>query len=73
MDRLRDFALRRRALVSYEFPFTVPVVMYTGSLMIVGTAMVQRDFSRPWLLAAACLLALTPILRSPSSGSSRFR
>jgi signal transduction histidine kinase len=62
MDRLRDFALRRRALVPYEFPFTVPVVMYTGSLMIVGTAMVQRDFSRPWLLAAACLLALTPIL-----------
>lgn len=62
MDRLRDFALRRRALVPYEFPFTVPVVMYTGSLMIVGTAMAQRDFGRPWLLVATCLLALTPIL-----------
>ncbi|MEZ0051134.1 signal transduction histidine kinase [Mycobacterium sp. MAA66] len=62
MDWLRDFAMRRRGLVSYEFPFTVPIVMYTGSLMVGGTAAVQRDFTRPWLLAAAFLLALGPIL-----------
>lgn len=28
MDRFRETALRRRALVPYEFPWTVPVVMY---------------------------------------------
>ncbi|MDR3663991.1 MAG: histidine kinase [Mycobacterium sp.] len=62
MYRLRDYALRRRALVPFDYPLTVPAVMWTGTLLITATAAVQRDFSRPWLLAGACLLALTPIL-----------
>lgn len=61
MDRLRDIARRRRALVPFDYPMTVPVVMYSSTLVIVGTAVVQRDFSRPWLLLVAGLLALTPI------------
>ncbi|WP_078325371.1 sensor histidine kinase [Mycobacteroides salmoniphilum] len=62
MDRLREWAYRRRALVPYEFPWTVPVVMYTGTLLVVGCAVVQRGFTRPWLLALAALVALAPIL-----------
>ncbi|BCI79529.1 hypothetical protein MTY66_11540 [Mycolicibacterium sp. TY66] len=62
MGRLRDFALRRRALVPYDYPFTVPVVMYSGTLMALGAAAVQRDFTRPWLLVVASLLALAPIV-----------
>ena len=54
MGRLRDFALRRRALVPYDYPFTVPVVMYSGTLMALGAAAVQRDFTRPWLLRLWC-------------------
>jgi len=61
MDRLRDIALRRRMLVPFDYPMTVPVVMYTSALVIVGTAVVQRDFTHPWLLATACVLALMPI------------
>ncbi|MBA0048670.1 histidine kinase [Mycobacteroides sp. LB1] len=62
MNRLREWAYRRRALVPYEFPWTVPVVMYTGTLLVVGCAVVQRGFTRPWLLALAALVALAPIL-----------
>ncbi|MFA4083390.1 histidine kinase [Mycobacteroides salmoniphilum] len=62
MDRFREWAYRRRALVPYEFPWTVPVVMYTGTLLVVGCAVVQRGFTRPWLLALAALVALAPIL-----------
>lgn len=62
MDRLRDLALRRRALLPYEYPFTVPVVMYSGTLAVLGTAAAQRDFTRPWLLVAACVLSLAPIM-----------
>lgn len=58
----RDFATRRRALVPFDYPLTVPAVMWTGTLLITGTAAVQRDFTRPWLLVAACGLALTPIV-----------
>lgn len=61
MDWLREIALRRRALVPFDYPFTVPVVMYTGTLLVTGTAAVQRDFSRPVLLAVASVLAITPI------------
>lgn len=62
MDRLRDLALRRRALMPYDFPLTVPILMYSGTLLVVGASAVQRDFTRPWLLAGACLLALSPIM-----------
>lgn len=62
MAWIRDFALRRRALVPYDYPFTVPVVMYSGTLMALGAAAVQRDFTRPWLLVVAGLLALAPIV-----------
>lgn len=62
MDRLRDIALRRRALVPYDYPFTVPVVMYSGTVLVLGAAAVQRGFSQPWLLAGSCLLSLIPIL-----------
>ncbi|MDH6243815.1 histidine kinase [Mycobacterium sp. OTB74] len=62
MDRLRDIAMRRRALVPFDFPFTVPVVMYTGTLLLAGTAMVQRGFTHPWLLALAFLLSIGPIV-----------
>ena len=34
MAWLRDFAMRRRGLMNYQFPFTVPVVMYSGSLLL---------------------------------------
>ena len=34
MAWLRDFALRRRGLVAYQYPFTVPIVMYTGTLVV---------------------------------------
>lgn len=36
--------------------------MYTGTLLVVGCAVVQRGFTRPWLLALAALVALAPIL-----------
>ncbi|MUM16239.1 two-component sensor histidine kinase [Mycobacterium sp. CBMA271] len=62
MDRFREWAYRRRALVPYEFPWTVPGVMYTSTLLIVGCAVIQRGFTHPWLLASASLLALAPIL-----------
>ncbi|OAT68637.1 histidine kinase [Mycobacteroides immunogenum] len=62
MDWFRETALRRRALVPYEFPWAVPLVMYISTLLIVGCAVLQRGFTRPWLLALAALLALTPIL-----------
>ncbi|MGB8406537.1 MAG: histidine kinase [Mycobacterium sp.] len=62
MDWLRDFAMRRRGLVSYEFPFTVPAVMYIGTLLVAGTAAVQRDFTRPSLLIVANVLVFAPIV-----------
>lgn len=62
MAWLRDFALRRRGLMSYQFPFTVPVVMYSGSLLVAGTAAMQRDFTRPWLLVVAISLVFAPIV-----------
>ncbi|SHU73592.1 putative two-component histidine kinase [Mycobacteroides abscessus subsp. abscessus] len=62
MDRFRETALRRRALVPYEFPWTVPVVMYGSTLLIVGCAVAQRGFTRPWVLLLAAGLALAPIL-----------
>lgn len=62
MDRFRETALRRRALVPYEFPWTVPVVMYGSTLLIVGCAVVQRGFTHPWVLLLAACLALAPIL-----------
>ncbi|WP_078309279.1 MULTISPECIES: histidine kinase [unclassified Mycobacterium] len=62
MDWFRETALQRRALVPYEFPWAVPLVMYSSTLLIVGCAVLQRGFARPWLLALAGLLALTPIL-----------
>lgn len=62
MAWLRDFALRRRGLMSYQFPFTVPVVMYSGSLLVAGTAAMQRDFTRPWLLVVAIPLVFAPIV-----------
>ncbi|OHU30641.1 two-component sensor histidine kinase [Mycobacteroides franklinii] len=62
MDRFREWAYQRRALVPYEFPWTVPVVMYGSTLLIVGCAVIQRDVTRPWLSIVASLLALTPIL-----------
>ncbi|TLH50258.1 sensor histidine kinase [Mycolicibacterium aubagnense] len=62
MAWLRDFALRRRGLMNYQFPFTVPVVMYSGSLLVAGTAAMQRDFTRPWLLAVAIALVFAPIV-----------
>ena len=37
MAWLRDFALRRRELVAYQYPFTVPIVMYTGTLVVAAT------------------------------------
>ena len=37
MAWLRDFALRRRELVAYQYPFTVPIVMYTGTLVVADT------------------------------------
>ncbi|MUL66337.1 two-component sensor histidine kinase [Mycobacterium sp. CBMA 234] len=61
MESLRDFALRRRALVPYDYPFTVPMVMYSGTVLAIGAAAIQRDFTRPWLLIVASALALTPI------------
>ncbi len=62
MAWIRDFALRRRGLMSYQFPFTVPVVMYSGSLLVAGTAAMQRDFARPWLLVVAISLVFAPIV-----------
>lgn len=62
MAWLRDFAMRRRGLMNYQFPFTVPIVMYSGSLLVAGTAAVQRDFSRPWLLVIALALVFAPIV-----------
>ncbi len=62
MAWIRDFALRRRGLMSYQFPFTVPVVMYSGSLLVAGTAAMQRDFTRPWLLVIAISLVFAPIV-----------
>lgn len=62
MDWLREITERRRSLVPYEFPWTVPVVMYGSTLLIVGCAVVQRGFTQPWLLALASLAALAPIL-----------
>lgn len=61
MAWIRDLALRRRALVPYDYPFTVPVVMYSGTVMALGAAAVQRDFTRPWWLVVAGLLSLAPI------------
>lgn len=62
MDRFREVALRRRALVPYEFPWTVPLVMYGSTLLIVGCAVVQRGFTHPWVLLLAVGVALAPIL-----------
>jgi len=62
MDQLREWAYQRRALVPYEFPWTVPLVMYGSTLLIVGCAVVQRDFAHPWVLLPAAALALAPIL-----------
>ena len=62
MAWIRDFALRRRGLMSYQFPFTVPVVMYSGSLLVAGTAAMQRDFTQPWLLVVAISLVFAPIV-----------
>lgn len=68
MDWLRDFALRRRGLMAYDFPFTVPAVMYGGTILTIGAAAVQRDFTRPWLLIAATVLVLTPIMTFIAAG-----
>lgn len=68
MDWLRDFALRRRGLMAYDFPFTVPAVMYGGTILTIGAAAVQRDFTRPWLLIVATVLALTPIITFIAAG-----
>ncbi len=68
MDWLRDFALRRRGLMAYDFPFTVPAVMYGGTILTIGAAAVQRDFTRPWLLIVATVLALTPIMTFIAAG-----
>lgn len=62
MAWLRDFAMRRRGLMNYQFPFTVPVVMYTGTLVVAATAATQRDFTRPWLLIVAVALVFAPIV-----------
>ena len=62
MAWLRDFALRRRELVAYQYPFTVPNVMYTGTLVVAATAATQRDFTKPWLLLVAVGLVFAPIL-----------
>ncbi len=62
MAWIRDFALRRRGLMSYQFLFTVPVVMYSGSLLVAGTAAMQRDFTQPWLLVVAISLVFAPIV-----------
>ncbi|MUL44382.1 two-component sensor histidine kinase [Mycobacterium sp. CBMA293] len=61
MDWLRDFALRRRGLMAYQYPLTVPIVMYTGSILVAGTAAIQRDFTQPWLLTVAVALVFAPI------------
>ncbi|OKH82808.1 histidine kinase [Mycobacterium sp. ST-F2] len=62
MAWLRDFALRRRGLVAYQYPFTVPIVMYTGTLVVAATAATQRDFAKPWLLFVAVGLVFAPIV-----------
>lgn len=62
MSSLREVAERRRALVPYEFPWHVPVIMYGCTAAVAVCAAIQRGWSQPWLAAAACLVALIPIL-----------